>query len=944
MRSFPASRALLIILTGWLLAAGTAAANDFILAAPGLAADIVAEDQPTMRLAGALLQRDLQAVSGQPVRQVQRLDDCKHVCVVIGRRDSALLQDIARDEGLDFSALAGEWERYIRIAVASRKRPGVQLLVIAGSDARGAVYGGIDLSRELGVSAWEWWADVKPAVRASVAVRGDRLLSERPSVRYRGIFLNDEDWGLQPWAAKTFDPSGDIGPATYARIFELLWRLKANLIWPAMHDSTKPFYQAPGNAQVARDYAIVVGTSHAEPMMRNNVREWKKEDGPFNFFTNRDALARYWQQRVEQVKDDDVMMSVGIRGVHDSAMEGADTIAQARQGMQDVIALQRAMLAGAHPGAPAATPQALTLYKEVLDIYNSGLQIPGDITLLWPDDNYGYLHQLSTPAEAARPGGAGLYYHVSYWGRPHDYLWLGSTHPGLIRDQLQRAVHTGTDRVWVVNVGDIKPNEYLTQYFLDAAFDRRLLERGTREHLQAWAATQFGAQQAPAIAAILRAYYDLAWERRPEFMGFSQTEPTTPTRQTDYLQSGGEEAEWRLARYQALAQRAQDIAGRLPPALRDAYFELVLYPVRSAANLNTRILKLDLAAQYARMGRPSAQLYAQQARAAQDAIGADTARYNAQASGKWRGMMDAAPRRLPVFMPPDFPAYPAAANAGKGCGIVYPAALSALGDALTFTQGRAETKTVTLVQYGARPVAWRATDAAPGLTLPVRRGTLDAGNGYEQRIAVRYDGGAAGAFTLACGANALKVSVRLAPGAAEGIATEDDRIITLPAMSAQATGWAPVDVGSLGASLRSGLDLPSHDGGGPSLRYRFLSHTPGHAQLRLIALPAHPLTSANGMRIGVGIDGKPATVLDYATHGRSDEWKNNVLTNMAVRTIEIPDLAPGEHTVEVQALDPGFVLDRIEVRFEGAPRYYGAAPAVPSLSEQQPTAAPTPGL
>lgn len=928
MRPLPPVPVFLTILTGLLLysARPAAAAAELTLAAPGAVADIVTEDQPTMRLAGALLQRDLQAVSGQPVRHITALEDCTRTCIVIGRHDSALLRDIARDEGFDTGALQGQWERYARVGIASRKRPGVNLLVIAGSDARGAVYGGVDLSRELGVSAWEWWADVRPAVRSTVTVRGERLLSDAPSVRYRGIFLNDEDWGLQPWAAKTFDPAGDIGPATYARVFELLWRLKANLIWPAMHDSTKPFYQVAGNAQMARDYAIVVGTSHAEPMMRNNVREWNKADGPFNFFTNRDALVRYWRQRVDQVKGSDVMMSMGIRGVHDSAMEGASTIAQARQGMQDVIALQRGMLG-------QGTPQALTLYKEVLDIYNSGLRLPDDITLVWPDDNYGYLHQLSNPAEAARPGGAGLYYHISYWGRPHDYLWLGTTHPGLIRDQLQRAVHTGVDRLWVVNVGDIKPNEYLTQYFLDAAFDRRQLERDTNRHLREWAATQFGGRDADAIAAILREYYDLAWERRPEFMGFSQTEPTTPTRQTDYLQSGGEEAELRLARYAALARRAQIIADTLPPALRDAYFQLVLYPVRSAANLNARILKLDLAAQYARMGRPSAQLYAQQAQAAQAAIAADTAQYNAQANGKWRGMMDAAPRRLPVFMAPAFPTYPATAHADKGCGIVYPTPMSAHGDALVFTRGRPETRTVTLVHYGATPAAWRAAGPKAGITLSVREGTLDSANGFEQRISVHYDGGAAGPLTLACGpvqaATHVKVNLRVAPGAADGIATEHDRIITLPATAAQAgSGWDRIDTGSTGAAMRAGFATMSRDSAtpdSPALRYRFHSHTPGAAQLRLVGVPVHPLTASNRLRMAIAIDGASAGVVDYTTHGRSDEWKNNVLSNTAVRTVALPDMAPGEHTVEVRALDPGVILDRIDIRFDGAPAYYGKA-------------------
>ena len=932
------------LLLGMLLISPFSKAANIRLAGPEGVADVLSEDNATMNLAAGLLRRDLESVSGKAPRRLAagRLEDCARVCVVIGRHDSPLLRELAQQEHLDFSGLQGEWERYIRVSQPSRSKPGVQLLVIAGSDARGAVYGAVDLSRELGVSAWEWWADVRPAVRSVAEVRAGRIVSERPSVQYRGVFLNDEDWGLQPWAAKTYDRSGDIGPATYARIFELLWRLKANLVWPAMHDSTRPFYQMPGNADTARDYAIVVGTSHAEPMMRNNVREWKKSDGAFNFFTNRDALARYWQQRVDEVKGYENFYSMGIRGVHDSAMEGATTLDEARAGVSDVIALQRGMLAKAVGQPLTKIPQALTLYKEVLDIYNSGLQLPDDITLVWPDDNYGYLHQLSTPAEAARGGGAGLYYHISYWGRPHDYLWLGTTHPGLIRDQLQRAASTGASKVWVVNVGDIKPGEYLTQYFLDLAFDQRLLAQGANEHLQGWLGAQFGAAQAPAIASVMQEYYSLAWERRPEFMGFSQTEPTTPTRQSDYLQSGGEEAELRLARYQALVLRAQAIGAALPAASQDAYFQLVLYPVRASANLNARILKLDLAAQYARMGRPAARLYAKQAEAAQAAIVADTARYNALGGGKWRGMMDAAPRRLPVFDAPAFPAYGVAGR--TGCALAYPAPLSAMGGALPFTRGRPETKTITLIQYGAQEQPWSVASVPAGMSLSVSKGALNEANGYEQRIDVRYDGrtqdgGTGAALRFACGAEQLQAKLQWAPGAADGVATEHERIIALPATAGAATqGWSEIDLGSFGAGMRADLALPSRDlaadtSAAPALLYRFHSHTKGAAQLKIIAVPVHPLTSANKLRIAVSLDGQPPTALDFTTHGRSDEWKNNVLTNTAVRTIPLPGLPPGPHTLKVLALDPGFILDRIEIAFDGAPRYYGKpAAAAPRLT------------
>jgi hypothetical protein len=650
-----------------LIAATPALAEDVSLFDRKTIAAVISEDSKPLTLAADMLGGDLKALSGQSPKISTNLKDCGTVCVVIGTYDSALVKTVLARTKIDTGILKGQWERYGRAVV---KTPNQTVVLIYGSDTRGAIYAVVDLTRELGVSAWEWWADVTPERAQSLKIKGDTTLSDAPSVKYRGIFLNDEDWGLQPWSAKTFDAKqGDIGPKTYAKIYQLMWRLKANTIWPAMHDVTRPFYQIAGNPEMARDYAIVVGTSHAEPMMRNNVREWDvKKRGDFNYFTNRDQLIDYWRTRVAEVKGFENIYSVGLRGVHDSAMEGASTIEQARDGVADVIKVQRDLLSQALKQKPNAIPQVLTLYKEVLEVYQAGLKVPDDVTLIWPEDNYGYINQLSTPAEAKRSGGTGVYYHLSYWGRPHDYLWLGTTHPALIREQMQRAYAMGSRQIWIANVGDIKPGEYLTQYFLDLAFDAKTFNKDAKSHLTTWAKTQFGPDTAPEIADIMTGYYDLAFERRPEFMGWSQTEPTTQMQTSSYIGSDGYEAQSRLEAYADLTLRAEAVAATLPADKQAAYFELVLYPVRSASNLNARILKLDLAALYARQGRAAtANALSDQAKAAQAQIRADAETYNSQLSGKWRYMMDIAPRRLPVFNEPLYPQY--SPSADKGCAI-----------------------------------------------------------------------------------------------------------------------------------------------------------------------------------------------------------------------------------------------------------------------------------
>ncbi len=892
-------------------------------------APIIHEDTPTAALAARLLAHDLASLTGRDAEVATDLDRCGALCIVVGVQDSPLVAAVARETGADLSALTGQWERYRRAVV---RRPGRTYLLIAGSDRRGAVWGVVDLSREMGVSAWEWWADVAPRKVAKLAVDAGEVLSAEPSVRYRGIFLNDEDWGLEPWAAKTYDPkTGNIGPKTYARIFELMWRLKANTLWPAMHSVSNPFFGDPANPRLAGDYAIVVGTSHAEPMMRNNLREWDaKARGPFNFLTNRDALAEYWRERVADGKGLDGIYSVGLRGIHDGPMEGAETAEQRRDVLRDAIGLQRDILAQTL-GRPAETiPQALTIYKEVEDAYNAGLSVPDDVTLVWSDDNYGYLGRLSTPDEAKRSGGAGIYYHISYWGRPHDYLWLATTHPGLIREQMGRAYDSGARREWILNVGDIKPGEYLTQYFLDLAFDAGTFRRLPRDHLADWLTRQFGAELAAEMAAILMDYYDLAFERKPEFMGWGQVEPVTPDQRSAYVQSDGEEAQRRLAAYQSLQARAEALASRIAPDRRDAYFELVLYPVRGAASLNQRILRLDLADLYARQGRASANRYAALAREADARIVADTARYNDLANGKWRLMMDRAPRHLPVF---DAPLYPHWSESGEsGCDVAFSGAWWDETNSLEVTGGKPATRTVTLFARQAKELGWNV-ERAGSYALSEAAGKLSAGNGYEQRLTLRYDGGAPGEGPLlSCGGRTIPIPVHVLPPVAADLPSEDQRIVAIPVASAPASpAWEVIpQLGGQGASVRSRLDLPSltatQAATAPPLDYRFTTSSALDGRVRIVLLPTHPPSPAAGLRLAVSLDDGPLQLLDFATQGRSDEWRENVLSNSAVRSIEVHRLPAGTHSLRLYALDPGLLLDRIEVELDGAVRHYGPVP------------------
>ncbi|QZT38433.1 glycosyl hydrolase 115 family protein [Halosquirtibacter xylanolyticus] len=527
-------------------------------------------------------------------------------------------------------------------------------LFIVGSDIRGTVYGLFEFAQRIGISPWKWWADIdlqkKKEIHLQIPHHG---IISSPSVQFRGIFLNDEDWGLQPWAAKTFEPQNrDIGPMTYERIFQLLLRLKANTIWPAMHHCTEGFYKIPGNMSMAKKYHIYVGTSHAEPMLRNNVSEWStKSFGPYNYFTNSDKIKSYWQERISETKNNKNIITLGMRGIHDSGMQGDATKEQKIKLTEDIISDQRQILSQNIETPLSSIPQVLTLYKEVLYIYNNGLKVPDDITLMWTDDNYGYIRRLSNDTEKARSGGSGIYYHLSYWGRPHDYLWLSTTQPALIWYEMSRAYQNGARKIWIANVGDIKPNEYNMELFLDMTWDvNEINPNNINLHLSNWCHREFNSNKTDEIANILDEYYRLALIRRPEFMGWSQTEPQTKTQKTEFNSNG---AKRRIESYLDLIDRVNRVKKDIPKQRIDAFFQLVEYPVKAAAFMNLKFLYAQQS--YLSVIKSQKSSFSRLSTNAYDSISHITNVYNKRMrDGKWNNMMSMNPRNLPVFQQPTY--------------------------------------------------------------------------------------------------------------------------------------------------------------------------------------------------------------------------------------------------------------------------------------------------
>ena len=522
-------------------------------------------------------------------------------------------------------------------------------LIVLGSDKRGTAYGILEISRIIGVSPWEWWADSPVTVKDKLVIKNGFQTLQSPSVRHRGIFINDEDWGLTPWSYKNFEPSdikGTIGPKTHARIFELLLRLRANTFWPAMHDCSVAFYLTPGNKFIADKYGIYVGTSHCEPMMRSSNTEWKLAGkGDYNYLTNRANILKFWEERTTELASSDNIYTLGIRGVHDGKMQGANSIQEQKDAINQIIKDQRELIKRIVKPDLEKVSQVFIPYKEVLDVYKTGLEVPEDVTLMWTDDNYGYITHFPDSLERNRKGGNGVYYHVSYWGRPHDYLWLSSTHPAQIFYQMKLAYDKGARDMWIINVGDIKPAEYQLEMLMDMAWNINSIQNDVKsihKHLKNWLQREFGKKNAENLLQIMNEYYRLAYIRKPEFMGNTRTEEKDSIfNKVSDLPWSEEEINQRIIDYQTIESKVNDISSSIPESKKSAWFQLIEYPVSAAAEMNKKILY----GQLARHGKADWALSDK----AFEKILLLTKKYGELENGKWKYLMNASPRDLSVF-------------------------------------------------------------------------------------------------------------------------------------------------------------------------------------------------------------------------------------------------------------------------------------------------------
>lgn len=609
------------------------------------------DDWNVVRNAARLFASDINLVTEKEITLQNDLPTEGDIVLIGTIGKSKWIDQLAADKKINVSAIKNGWEQFM-ITTLEHPFKGVdKALVIAGSDRRGTAYGVFSVSEAIGVSPWYWWADVPVVHQDKLFVKAG-YTSETPSIKYRGIFINDEDWGMKPWSEKNFEKElGDIGPKTYAKVCELILRLKGNMLAPAMHTCTGPFYSYPDSKKVADEYGIMITTSHCEPLLFNNasLKEWdSSRDGDWNYKENRETIYNKLDNRVKEASPYENIYTLAMRGLHDAGMRGNLSDQEKVQVLAQAIRDQREILTR-HIDRPIQDiPQIFIPYKEALDLYELGLEVPDDVTLVWVDDNYGYIKRLSNPEEQKRSGRAGVYYHTSYLGAPHDYLWLNTTPPVLMYEELKKAYDTGADRYWLLNVGDIKPMELATSTFFEMAWDfDRFNYDNVNKHQAALLGKIFGSQYTREFQDLLDEYYRLAWSRKPEFMGWEREwdEPEREKLQdTDFSFENHNDARHRIADYRELSDKSAALWKQLPETYRPAFFEMFAYPAMASYQMNRKFLMAQLNHELLKKNDiAGANWAALESQTAYDSIQALNKIYNTQLDGKWNYMMDIAP-------------------------------------------------------------------------------------------------------------------------------------------------------------------------------------------------------------------------------------------------------------------------------------------------------------
>jgi hypothetical protein len=907
---------------------------------------------------------------------------------------SPLIDGLVSAGKLDVARIRGKWETSLQQVVENPMAGVARALVIAGSDQRGTIFGAYDVSRRIGVSPWHYFDDVPGRKHSALYVRPGSHTQGTPAVKYRGVFINDENPSTGRWARATFGPGlapgqgGGLNRLYYEKVFEAMLRLKANYLWPAVWG--RAFAEDdPQNHATATRYGVVMGSSHEAPMMRG-IEEWKRNptryggNGEWSFVRNRTAVQDYWAdgvKRMEQEKFEGVV-TVGMRGEGDTSLPDGDGV----ELMRDIIASQRQILDRESSTPIDQIPQVFTLYKEVQRYWDRGLRPPDDVTVVFADDNWGNMRKVPDPASAPRSGGYGLYYHFDYVGGGRNYKWVDTINLANTREQLNLSYKSGIDRLWVVNVGDLKNEEAPTQFFLDYAWNPDAIPAdGIEDWTRQYAAQNFGDQAAPAIADVLHAYGQLQARRKPEATNRRYTRSATGTITTDdtmtpYSIENHGELDRVTAEWQELAAKAEAVGQGLPAADRDAYHQLVLYATKATANLYSLRKAQFLNRWYASQGRAATNdlAAAAEARLADD-VAMSNHYNNTLAGGKWTGWQtqtkigygdkarygDNASWQEPPEPDQIYPALqritvPSAAAMGVAIDGSLNWWPNATGQPVLPEFSPYQTQPAQHVEVfnrGTSSFTYRITPSVPWLTATPDSGTVTK----QTRATLRVDWSKAPA-----GRTTVPITVT---GAGRTVTVQ--AVVNKPANApvdgfVEANGYVSIDadhytkavggdgitwerlpdIGHTGAGMQPGpVTAPDQTpgGAGARLEYEVNLTTTGPVTVWAYLSPRNNVRPGAGVEYAVSIDDQAPKTVNITTATGSDDtamnkgWEVNTLDAVNRTSTTFTVSSPGVHTLKFWAVDPTAVVQKLVVDTGGLKPSHLGPPESHRASSDDPT-------
>ncbi len=881
------------------------------------------------KLAG-LFQKDLGYVSGKkPKLHVDGNPKARNLIIAGSLGKSSIIDKLVSAGKIDASELEGAWEKFLILPVKNPMDGVDNALVIVGSDKRGTIYGMFELSEEMGVSPWYWWADVPVKSRKNIyAKAGVHTLGE-PKVKYRGIFLNDEEPALGSWAREKF---GGINHKFYEKVFELILRQKGNFLWPAMWGKSL-WEDDPLSAPLANEMGVVLSNSHHEPMMRAQSDWGRSGEGPWNYETNAEKLREFWREGIERTQGQEKIVTLAMRGDGDEAMSEDTNIELLEQIVED----QREIIEDVTGKRAKETPQVWALYKEVQDYYDKGMRMPEDVTLLYCDDNWGHVRVLPELDAAPRSGGYGMYYHFDFVGGPRSYKWHNTAQIERVWEQMRLTYEYGVREIWLVNVGDLKPMDLPINFFLDYAWNPdAITSDDLPEYYTQWAAQQFGSEYAEEIGEILSLYTKYNSRRKPELVS-----PET------YSLTQFNEAERVVEEYNSLLARAQNIESELTEEVQNAYYQLVMYPVEANANLNEMYVSAAKNQLHYLQNRASTNYYADKTKELFFRDAEFTEEHHEFADGKWNHMM--AQTHIgyttwsdpPVNKMPSISYIQTATQAGMGymleSGIRPPWGGGAARSFTPFDPANDQKYYVEIYNTGTEPLSYSVSSESDWIEISSTSGTIE----YDEKVYISVDwdkvpeGTENGELLLSGSGRNVSIIVPLhteVPNSVSGY-IENDGIVSIDAPGYQnkkdANGISWEVIPNLGRTSSGVTSKPvtsekqTPGNNSPYLEYTVIVLESGNYDLHAWFSPTLNFQKDEGLLYAFSVNGSDPTIMNLHENAIGADWTypawwNNAVTdNIMKQTVMKVNLDAGEHTIRYYLVDPGLVLQKILLTKEG---------------------------